>query len=84
LLLYETDSHAKDHHYSVKECPKHEQINLDNIVRNEPILTTQNNIFTSVTYPAWYNEEFCQSFGLQSKYTMIFPNTSNSSSINMA
>jgi hypothetical protein len=37
-FLYETDSHAKDHHYSVKECPKHEQFNLDNSVRNEPIL----------------------------------------------
>jgi len=45
-------------------------------------ITAQKNIFTSVTYQAWYNKEFCQSFCLQSKDTMILPNTSNS--INMA
>jgi hypothetical protein len=36
-FLLETDSHAKRSPL-VKECPKHEQFNLDNSVRNEPIL----------------------------------------------
>jgi hypothetical protein len=29
LLLFMWNSQAKDHHYSVKEWPKHEQFNLD-------------------------------------------------------
>jgi hypothetical protein len=36
LLLFMWNSQAKDHHYSAKECPKHEQFNLDKVLPQLP------------------------------------------------
>jgi hypothetical protein len=53
----------KDHHYSVKECPEHEQFEPGQRVSEKNHQYIKENIFTSLTYQAWYDEEFCQNYG---------------------